>query len=265
MFRRLLYTISLTILCGANLSCLPAWGASIVGNEVTLLHTQSPAQGDNCPNGTYKLTFGATLYSNMVFSMMSTCPTDYRRADFGGPYVIGDTVAVTNPLTPSNPGNCPNGDYAIAISSTMYNNMTFSQNATNCPTSDYRKIKLNGITLGNQDTVCDNGYLKNGSCVSYVSFGYQPGFYNLDLNANTYTDPTNNACASGYHETSTLHPYFEKCMAAGTEIQLNWEGVDVTGTDAASCYYLGDLYAPTTAPTNVPQGYKFLGWLPRQQ
>ena len=322
MFKRLLYAISSAILCGADFFCLPAWGASIVGNEVTLLHTQSPAQGTNCPNGTYTLTLGSTLYSNMIFSQMPTCPTDYRRADFGDPYIIGDTVAVTTPLFPQNTdncpddtyaitlgstlysnmifshmptcptdyrrlnfdgsyiigdtvavtnpltgdqGNCPDGDYTITISSAMYNDMTFSQTATNCPTSDYKKIKFNGVTMGGQDTVCDNGYLKNGSCVSYVSFGYQPGFYNLDLNTNTYTDPTNNTCASGYYETSTLHPYFEKCMAAGTEIQLTWEGVDVTGTDAASCYYLGDLYAPTTAPTNVPHGYKFLGWRPRQQ
>ena len=161
-------------------------------------------------------------------------------------------------------GTCPDSSYTIPFSSDMLNYIYISQSAE-CFSGTKKAGFKESILFGDKQTLCDNGYPKNDSCISYVSFGYQPNFYNLNLDSTLFVQPTNNTCDSNYHSTTTQPHYFEQCMAAGTQIQLTWEGVDVTGTDAASCYYLGDLYAPTTAPTNVPQGYKFLGWRPKSE
>jgi len=204
MLKQLFYTVLLIAFCNASLFCMPVMSATISGDEVTLLHTSTPAQG-NCPNGTYNIEISQTMYDNsMLFSQSATC------------------------------------------------------------TSGYRKVDFNGVTVGNEDTLCDNGYLNNGACVSYITHGYQSNFYNLDLDSNTFVEPTNDTCGSGYHATTTQPSYLEVCETARNKVYLNWGGVDVTGTPAEFCYYGDVLYAPTTEPASPP-GYKFIGWIPQME
>ena len=173
--------------------------------------------------------------------------------------VSGDEVILVHTSTPAQV-NCPNGTYNISITQTMYSNSMLFTTGTTCP-SGYNKILFNGLTVGNAEMLCDNGYSNNGTCVSYVAHGYQSNFYNLDLNANTFVEPTNGVCSSGYRTINTYSSYFDVCTTAGNIVYLNWIGVDVTGTPAEYCYYGEALTVPTTEPVG-PQGYKFIGWIP---
>lgn len=153
--------------------------------------------------------------------------------------------------------------YNIGISQTMYDDsMLFSRSAT-C-TSGYRKVDFNGVIVGNEYTLCDNGRLNNGTCSSYTSTGVQSGYYNLDLDSNTFVEPTNDTCDSGYSSITIPYPSMDLCQDTRVKVYLNWGGVDVSGTPAEFCYYGDVLYAPTTEPASPP-GYKFIGWIPQME
>ena len=253
----------------------PSFGASVVSETaVTLQH--SNAALDGCKEG-YKIipSLQSSTFSNAVnktcldgdtYVIRNDKPSDLIAKVSG--FAVSDTAVSINHNNATLDG-CKEG-YKIIPS---LQGSTFS-NAVNkiCLGGDTYVVrndkpsdliaKVSGFVVSDTAvTLCDDGYLNNGTCVAYDHFGIQPNHYNLALNNNQFINTENDTCSTGYYKTNTLNLPVTVCMIAGTEVHLDWQGVDVTGTPAESCYYLGDLFAPSVEPASVP-GLKFLGWRP---
>ena len=241
---------------------------------ITLQH--SNATLDRCKEG-YKIipsllgsTFGTYFYNTCtdgdLYSVRNDKPSDII-AKIGG--FTASAAGITLQHSNATLDRCKEG-YKIIPSLLGSTFGTYFYNT--CTDGDLYSVrndkpsdiiaKIGGfVASATAVTLCDDGYLNNGTCVAYDHFGIQPNHYNLALNSNQFLQTENDTCQSGYYKTNTLDLPVTVCMIAGTEVHLDWQGVDVTGTPAESCYYLGDLFAPSVEPASIP-GLKFLGWRP---
>ena len=119
----------------------------------------------------------------------------------------------------------------------------------------------NGFINGNAVTLCDNGYLSGGSCVSYTAGDCINGYYDTAINTNTFAELTNGNCSSPYAKytrtTRCDNNPGDTCVDLPTPVvSLTWD--DGNGNiKSSSCLYEGLITLPEP-PTRV--GYDFKGW-----
>ena len=145
-------------------------------------------------------------------------------------------------VTPFN-GFCQFGDYTLM----------------NVPDELY--VIGDGITVGPEFTLCDNGYLLNGACVSYTTGDCISGYYDLAIDDDTFSDLTNDTCANPY-STFTKTTRCDRnpgdtCVDLPTPtVNITWDdGIGNTTTN--TCVYEESVTLPSV-PTRP--GYTFGGW-----
>lgn len=100
-------------------------------------------------------------------------------------------------------GTCKENDDALGV-----NNASFmALDGGLCKIGGYSVLEIpndiypvyNGFTMGAQVTLCNNGYLANGSsCTSYTTGDCPTNYQDLSINVNTITKLSNGVCNTGY-------------------------------------------------------------------
>jgi hypothetical protein len=175
-----------------------------------------------------------------------------------------------NTCTQFTTGSCENGKYDIAS-----NGSTFMAPVGGmCQIGGYSVQTLpddftavyNGFLMGAEVVLCDNGYRSNNSsCVPYGptdgSGNCDIGYYDLAINANTFTGLTNGNCSSPYakftNTTRCDHNPGGTCVDIPTPIvSISWSD-DNGNTTTNTCTYEETIVLPQT-PSRP--GYIFNGW-----
>ena len=186
--------------------------------------------------------------------------------------IIGDEITLCDNGYMSNgscvsytSGDCGNGSYSVATNTSFVSSVNAQcdlANYTFTTISDDFSVIYSGLIIGDEITLCDNGYMSNGSCVSYTSGDCDTGYYDMGVDTNTFAAPTNNACSNPYstyaNATRCDHNPGDVCIDIPTPtINLTWLNYDGNTVTSNVCYY-GE---PITLPANpTRQGYKFVGW-----
>lgn len=126
--------------------------------------------------------------------------------------------------------------------------------------------RYNGMILGTATTLCTNGYFNGSECVSYTSGDCDTNYYDLALNANTFSDMSGGTCPNSYSTyTATTrcdHNPGDTCVDLPTPIiNITWN--DGSGNEqTTTCTYEDQIVLPET-PTRT--GYNFAGWVVSSQ
>lgn len=166
-------------------------------------------------------------------------------------------------------GNCPSGDVELVSDVSFRAPQNGScklstQEITNI--SDEYSILYSALLVGNEVTLCTNGYASDGSCVSYLTGDCPTGYYDMATSSTTFISPNNYVCSSGYvaygNTTHCDHNPGVTCVTLPTAtMNINWYNYQDTITHNDVCYE-GDLF-PVPSPSSRP-GYTFSGWRTKQ-
>ena len=97
---------------------------------------------------------------------------------------------------------------------------------------DSFELFYSGLVIGDSVTLCDNGYMSNGSCVSYSAGDCSSGNYSVAENT-AFMAPVDSKCdAPGYRYTSLDNDFYGiyRGMLVGDEATLCDNGRKVNGT-----------------------------------
>ena len=113
--------------------------------------------------------------------------------------------------TPYDDGDCGTGYYDLTASATSF--VAPSNNV--CSTSGYKSRTLpdttialvyHGAVLGEEITLCNNGYSSNGSSCSTYSRGdcSDSSYYEIATNSTSFVAPNGNVCSTSGYKSRTL-------------------------------------------------------------
>lgn len=149
-------------------------------------------------------------------------------------------------------GDCNSGYYDLTPSSTSF----VSTTSDVCNVSGYKSATLpdttiaiiyHGAVVGDEITLCTNGYSADGStCSTYSAGDCTSGYHEIVTNTTSFVSPTSNVCnVSGYKkhtmpDTSTTITYHGAVV--GSEITLCANGYSA---DGSTCTTYGTTNCPT--------------------
>ena len=186
--------------------------------------------------------------------------------------IIGDEVTLCNNGHMQNgscvsytSGDCSNGNYTVATNTAFMapvNNSCDAPNYRFATISDSFYWIYTGMLIGDEITLCNNGHMQDGSCVSYTSGDCISGYYDMGIDTNTFAAPANNACSNPYstyaNATRCDHNPGDTCVDIPTPtVNLTWLNYNGDTITTNVCYSGEPITLPTTP---VRQGYKFTGW-----
>lgn len=207
--------------------CTGANSAQLVGSEITLCTNGYSPDGstcttyDNgdCETGYYDLTPSATSFvsSNTANCSVSgyksrTLPDTTITLVYHGA-VVGDEITLcSNGYSPDGSscstysrGDCASNYHEIVTNATSF----VSPTSNVCSASGYKKhtmpdtsttITYHGAVLGDEITLCTNGYSADGStCSTYGTSNCPTDYYNVNVGATSFVE-NNGSCASGYSQ-----------------------------------------------------------------
>lgn len=157
--------------------------------------------------------------------------------------------------TPYDVGNCDSGYYDMNIASTEF----ISQTLYSCTYNGYTKttlpdtnivIKYSGASIGDEITLCSNGYSADGStCTTYDMGDCDTGYYEIVTNSTSFVSTTKNHQCIYTNYKSKLMPdniialYYHGAVL-GDEITLCTNGYSADGSTCT------DYIQSTDCPNN---------------
>jgi len=176
--------------------------------------------------------------------------------------LVGNEVLLcTNGYSPDNStcvtydmGDCGSSDYNdLTPSSTSF----ISPSGTSCTTSGYKAKILpdttvtliyHGAVIGDEITLCNNGYSVNGtSCSTYSRGDCETNYYEIVTNATSFVSPSGTSCTTSGYKAKTLPNTTITLVyhgaVIGDEITLCSNGYSADGTSCTT-------YAATDCPSN---------------
>ena len=241
------------------------------------------ASADECASGTYELT--TVAQSTFIAPVEGVCQVggyslltipDELLAVYNG-FTMGSTVPLCEGghlsgntcVNYTTGGDCTqsNTDYDLALTSSTF----IAPVSGICQVGGYSLINIpsevyaiyNGFLMGSAVSLCDGGYMANGStCTQYTTSENCPsGYKDMAVNVNTFAELTNGSCSNPYSlfaNTSRCDNLpGATCVDLPTPvININWmDGENTITTN--TCLYDGTITLPAE-PTRP--GYTFAGW-----
>ena len=224
--------------------------ATISGPVITLNHNTNPSQG-NCPNNSYVITLSDTAYNNMLFVHgMNVCPSGYSRIKLNGVTIGTATTTFTHNTTSS--GTCRNGYKQIPLLVNTTFSKYYNKNCVDGTAYTYRPDNppeivpaYDGVIFGTQIQTCENGYLNNGTCVSYQQGNCPDNYQGMAINANTIIALNNGNCNSGYTKIEIESPCQGAATTSSTCMKLCESGYAYTANGTCEniqCPYGGGVF-----------------------
>ena len=152
-----------------------------------------------------------------------------------GAQIIGQEVQLFHTSKPVQ-GTCPNDTYQLNLSTNTYQHFLFANGTAGCAANSYNPGFVNGIMVGDEETLCDDGYFNGSSCVAYTQGTCPDDYLNMPLSTNSVLALNNGSCNNGYTQTEVEG----SCMGEATQ--------------TASCFTLcnsGFAYTATGACENI--------------
>ena len=88
---------------------------------------------------------------------------------------------------------------------------------------DVATFRYTGVVIGDEITLCDNGYMSDSGCVSYAQDFCTSGLHNMAVDTGTFSAPVDNLCTTpGYEARSVPNDFTFKYsgVVAGDPVTL---------------------------------------------
>lgn len=217
---------------------LCADGYADIGSQNSSHHCEPYAQG-SCDAGYYELpqnsgTFIAPENGQCRSASFGKYTTALDIFDFTYTgVIIGSEITLCDDgysrdgstCTSYDAANCDSGNYKLVGTETAF--VDVGVNDT-CDTTGFTKkltlmdsliyLIYNGVLVGSEITLCDNGYSTDSTTCSNYTSGYCPtGYFNLDTDDGFMTMQSSGSCASNYGsyngtETCGYNPSMTTCL-----------------------------------------------------